>query len=342
MRLLVLGGTVFLSRAVAEEAVARGHEVTAACRGAAGTPPAGARHVVLDRARTTPGEVDAAIGPRSGTTYDAVVDVARQPSWVRAAVSAAASAHWVFVSTINVYPDTATPGGHPGVLPVHEPVTADEDAAADPAVYGAMKVACERVVAAAAASCTVVRPGLIVGPGDPTGRFSYWPARLARVADGEPEVLAPGSPDDRVQVVDVRDLAAWLVTLAERRTAGTFDGTGPASGRGELLAELAAGLGVEPRWTWVDQDFLTGQGVEPWSGPRSLPLWLPLPDYRGMLDHDVSGSLAAGLTVRPAGETARDTLTWLRTTDRAPVTGLTAAAERELLDAWHARRSRLS
>lgn len=337
MRILVLGGTVFLSRAVAEAAVARGHDVTAACRGASGPLPDGVHHVPLDRATATPAEVDAAVGPRSGTAYDVVVDVARHPSWVRAAVSAVPSAHWVFVSTINVYPDTATPDGSPATLALHDPLTSDEVPASGPETYGAVKVACEQTVQALAASATVVRPGLIVGPGDPTGRFTYWPARMARVAEGEPEVLAPGGPDDRVQVVDVRDLAAWLVTLAERRTVGAFDGTGPVVTREELLLEVAAGVGVEPRLTWVDQDALAAQEVQPWSGPRSVPLWLPLPDHAGLMAHDVAASLAAGLEVRPLAETARDTLTWLRTTPDATVTGLTATEERSVLDAWHAR-----
>lgn len=337
MRILVLGGTVFLSRAVAEAAVARGHDVTAACRGTSGALPDGVRHLPLDRAAATPAEVDAALGPRSGTAYDAVVDVARQPSWVRAAASAVPAAHWVLVSTINVYPDTATPGGGPGTLALHPPQTADVDLAADPEAYGPLKVACEQLVTAATASSAVVRPGLIVGPGDPSGRFTYWPARMARVAEGEPEVLAPGGPDDRVQVVDVRDLAAWLVVLAEQRTTGAFDGTGPALTREELLHEVAAGVGVEPRLTWVDQEFLQAHEVAPWSGPRSVPLWLPLPEHLGMLDHDVAPSLAAGLRVRPLADTARDTLTWLRTTPDAALTGLTSTEERRVLDAWHAR-----
>ncbi|NYG54006.1 NAD-dependent epimerase/dehydratase family protein [Nocardioides perillae] len=337
MRILVLGGTVFLSRAVAAAAVARGHDVTAACRGASGPLPDGVRHVPLDRAAARPAEVDAAIGPRSGTAYDVVVDVARRPSWVRAAVSAVPAAHWVLVSTINVYPDTATPGGTPATLALRDPLTSDEDPADGPEAYGAMKVACEQTVQALTASASVVRPGLIVGPGDPSGRFTYWPARMARVAEGEPEVLAPGDPDDRVQVVDVRDLADWLVTLAEGRTVGTFDGTGPALTREALLLEVAAGVGVEPRLTWVGQEVLEAEEVQPWSGPRSLPLWLPLPEHAGMLDHDVSASLEAGLAVRPLAETARDTLTWLRTTPDAAVTGLTATEERSVLDAWHAR-----
>src|SRR4051795_5665253 len=206
MRLLVLGGTVFLSRAVAAEAVSRGHEVTCAARGTSGSVPDGAMLVEVDRTQPLPdlGE------------FDAVVDVARQPSWVRAAVAAYPGAHWVFVSTVNVYADDATPGGTPASLPLVEAMEEDGDLEEDPQAYGRMKVACERIVLDGAASAMVIRPGLIVGPGDPSGRFTYWPKRLA--AGGE--VLAPGDPDDLMQVADVRDLAAWAVTACEQRTTG--------------------------------------------------------------------------------------------------------------------------
>src|SRR3954449_561675 len=157
MRLLVLGGTVFLSRAVAADAVARGHDVTCAARGASGSVPDGARLVVV--ARTQP-------LPQLGE-FDAVVDVARQPSWVRNAVAAHPQAHWVFVSTVNVYADDATPGGTPASLPLVEAVEEDTDLRDHPEAYGPMKVACERIVLDGAASAMVMRPGLIVGPEDP-------------------------------------------------------------------------------------------------------------------------------------------------------------------------------
>lgn len=336
MRLLVLGGTVFLSRAVAEEAVRRGHDVACACRGTSGSVPEGARHVRWDRTQPVPPELTD--GASAG--FDAVVDVARHPSRVRSAVAglqaSSPSAHWVFVSTINVYSDESTPGGRPDTLPLHDPIDDDEDPASGPDVYGAMKVACERIVQAAAASATVVRPGLIVGPGDPSGRYTYWPERLADTRSGD-EVLAPGSPDDVVQIIDVRDLAAWLVDCAEARTVGAFDGTGPATRLGDVLAETAAGVGASPELVWVDQDFLLAHDVEPWMGERAIPLWLPRPAYDGMMDHDLSPSFAAGLTTRPIAETARDTLSWLQSEPDHQRTGLSLAAEAELLGAW--RRS---
>lgn len=336
MKLLVLGGSVFLSRAVAEDAVRRGHDVTCACRGSSGSLPDGVRHVVADRSAGLPGELT--------DEYDAVVDVGRHPSWVRAAVARFPSAHWVFVSTINVYADDATPGGGPGTLPLREPIHEDVDLREDPEAYGPMKVACEQVVTGGAASATVIRPGLIVGPGDPSGRFSYWPARLGDTAD-HPEVVVPGSADDSVQVIDVRDLAAWTVTCAEERRSGTFDGTGTATTRAAFVDAVAAAareLGLHDptatTFTAVDQEFLASQGVEPWMGPSSVPVWLPLPEYAGLMAHDVTASYDAGLTTRPLSETARDTLLWLRENPDAPVTGWSRADEEKVLAAWHARQ----
>jgi nucleoside-diphosphate-sugar epimerase len=321
MRILVLGGTLFLSHAVAEHAVRAGHEVVCAARGVSGAVPEGARLAVWDRAEPVPSDLAA-------ESFDVVVDVARTPSWVRAAVAAWPGAHWVLVSTISVYADDATPGGGPGTLALHQPEPADVDLAVTPEAYGPMKLACEQAVRDGAASWTVVRPGLVVGPGDPSGRFTYWPHRLA--AGGE--VLAPGSRSDAVQVVDVRDLAAWLVRLGETRLAGTLDAVGPVQTLGDLLGAVAAGVGVAPALTWVDHATLEELGVEPWAGPGSLPLWLPRPSHDGMLAHDAGPARDAGLVTRPVEDTARDTLAWLRATPDAALTGLDAAREREVLD----------
>jgi nucleoside-diphosphate-sugar epimerase len=338
MKILVLGGTVFLSRAVAEEAVRRGHDVTCACRGSSGSVPDGARHVAWDRDEPTP----AALAEGS---FDAVVDVARRPSWVRTALASFPSAHWVFVSTINVYADDSVPGGRPDNAPLRDPITEDVDLREHPEAYGPMKVACEQIVLEGAASSMVVRPGLIVGPGDPTGRFTYWPARLADTA-AHPEVLVPGDANDSVQVIDVRDLAAWIVDGAEARTTGTFDGTGRAMTRAAFTDAIAAGAReldlldpTETTFTAVDQEFLVAQGVEPWAGPGSLPVWLPLPEYAGLMARDVAASYAAGLVTRPMSETARDTILWLRETPDATVTGMDRDREAALLAAWHDGRA---
>ncbi|HEY0642324.1 MAG TPA: NAD-dependent epimerase/dehydratase family protein [Nocardioides sp.] len=316
MKLLVLGGTRFLSREVAVQAVARGWDVTCACRGESGPVPEGAAHLPWDRADEPPAAL-------TSGGWDAVVDVTRLPSHARRAVEVTAGAHWVFVSTISVYADNASPA----MEPLLDPITDDVDLSVDPEAYGGMKVACEQLVQSGAASSVVVRPGLIVGPGDPTGRFSYWPQRLARGG----EVLAPGRPDDVVQVIDVRDLAAWVLVLAEARTTGVYDAVGEPMPFADLLAGVAAGVGnVDPDLTWVDSDFLEQQGVQPWAGDGSLPLWLPRPEYDGMLAHDPAPAVAAGLRLRPPAGTAPGCLD-------SPVTALSPQREAEVLEAWHAR-----
>jgi nucleoside-diphosphate-sugar epimerase len=322
MKLLVLGGSVFLSKAVAADAVRRGHDVTCANRGTSGSVPDGAALVVWDRSQPAPAEL--------GDDFDAVVDVGRYPSWTRTAVATFPSAHWVFVSTVNVYSDESTPGGRPGTLPLREPIDEDVDLAVDMEAYGPMKVACEQIVRDGAASTTVIRPGLIVGPGDPSGRFSYWPARMA---DGG-SVLAPGRPEDSTQIIDVHDLATWIVDGAEARLVGDYDGVGRATTMADVLAAVAEGCGAEVTLTWVPQELLTEQAVEPWAGPDSLPLWLPRPEYDGMTAHDATPSHDAGLVTRSVADTARETLAWLRTTPDAKVTGMSREREAELLAAW--------
>lgn len=324
----MLGGTVFLSRAVAAEAVRRGHDVTCACRGESGQVPDDATHLAWDRSGPVPPQLARA-------EFDAVVDVTRRPSWARAAVAAFPNAHWVFVSTMNVYADDSSPGGSPATLPVHDPIHTDEDPAAGAEVYGAMKVACELIVAAGTDSSMVVRPGLIVGPGDPSGRLAYWAARLGD-ADAHPEVLAPGSPEDAVQMIDVRDLATWIVQSAESRRVGVFDASAHPTTRGEFLTETFDAAPATTTLTWVDQPFLQAHDVAPWMGPRSVPLWLPLPEYAGLMSHDVRASYDAGLRTRPSGESVVDTLAWLREHPDAAVTGLARAEEAEVLAAWHA------
>jgi 2'-hydroxyisoflavone reductase len=316
MKLLVLGGTRFLSREVAARAVARGWEVTCACRGESGSVPAGAELLRWDRGEEAPPLLlDGA--------WDAVVDVARLPSHVRRAVAAVPDAHWVFVSTINVYADDSSSAMEPLV----EPVAEDVDLASHPEAYGPMKVACESLVRSGVSSSLVVRPGLIAGPGDPTGRFGYWPQRLARGG----EVLAPGSPDDVVQVIDVRDLAAWILDTCTARTTGVYDAVGAPTALGDLLAQVAAGVGVPaPLLSWVDAAFLEAQGVEHWSGEGSLPLWLPRPDHDGMMSHDPGPAVAAGLRLRPLGDTARDSL-------GGAAYGLSPEREAEVLGAWSSR-----
>ncbi|WP_245419769.1 NAD-dependent epimerase/dehydratase family protein [Phyllobacterium salinisoli] len=225
-------------------------------------------------------------------------------------------------------PDNRTPGQRADTAALLAP-TAPEIEHSTVETYGAAKIACEHAVGEDAFIC---RAGLIVGPEDPTGRFSYWPARLARGG----EVLAPGAPEDPVQFIDVRDLAQWIVHAAQNGLTGIYDGTGPTRARGELFFECATALGSACSFTWVDRPFLEEQDVRIWSGPRSIPLWLPMPEYAGFTTRDTTPALSAGLTIRPLSQTARDTVDWLRT-GNGRVDGLTADEEREVLAAWHAK-----
>jgi len=334
MRLLVLGGTAFLGRAVASHARDAGHDVTCAARGESGAPPKGVTFVRVDR------DLPDGLAPLSGSAFDAVVDVSSRPSQVRRAVAEFAG-HWVYVSTGSVYADPATAGQRADSAPVQDaaPPEVDDPRADDGAAYGPCKVACEEAVLAAHPGAFICRAGLIVGPEDDSGRFAYWVDRLARGG----EVLAPGRPDDLAQWVDVRDLAAWLVSAAESGLGGVYDGIGAPVPFAEFLASVSRGVATPARLTWVEQEFLTEHEVRPWAGRRSLPLWLPLPEYGGFLSRDVSASLAAGLVTRDLAATAADTLAWLRSEpdrDTSSWPGLTADEESELLTAWHVSRQR--
>jgi len=334
MRILVLGGTVFLSRTITEVARDAGHEVTCANRGVSGNPPSGVESVQVDR-----NEPDG-LAPLADAEFDAVIDVERQsPTRVRRALVAvgARAGHWTYVSSGSVYSDPATTGQDAATAPVESPPPkgSDED---DRELYGPFKVACEDEVRKAVGDkAFICRAGLIVGPRDISDRFGYWPARMARGG----EVLVPGEPEDLVQFVDVRDLAGWIVHCAENHVVGTFDGVAPARPWGEVVQGIATAVGApEVSLTWVSTDWVGLQGVVAWAGPDSLPLWLPLPDYAGFMSRDVSASVAAGLTTRSIEDTAAAALQWEEVLgpDRDRGSGITAEREAELLAAWHASR----
>lgn len=328
MRILVLGGTVYVSKTIAALAHERGHDVTVAARGTSGEPPEGVLFVPVDRAAA------GGLSALSGEVFDAVVDVARLPGHVGPALDTLAdrAGHWTFVSTCSVYPDHETPGQQAATARVFDPAPADS-LDADMEQYGANKVACENLVRSRLPdSSFIVRPGLIVGAGDPNDRFGYWPLRIA---DGG-EVLAPGRPDDLVQCIDVRDLAEWVLDAAEAGMTGTHDGICPPIPRLQFLGEIAEALGGDVEFTWVSQDFLQEHGVNSWAGEESLGLWLPLPEYGGFLSHDPASALAAGLRIRPLGET---TLHWYATRPESPalLANLSRKKEAAVLAAWHAR-----
>ena len=283
----------------------------------------------------------------AGRSWDTVVDPSGYfPRVVRASAELLADAvdQYTFVSSGSVYADTSRPGvGENG--PVHEiPPDAPEDLDSSPAAYGGFKVLCERALEEAMPGRVLsVRAGLVVGPYDPTNRFTYWVTRIAAGGD----VVAPEPRDQSVQFVDGRDLADWIVRMAEERRAGVFNATGPERPftMESLLAGIRSATGSDARLTWVDERFLLEAGVEPF---QDLPFWLAPsanPDFAGFLALDVSKALAARLAFRPLRETVADTLEWARTEPppakdvgvRLDAAGISRERERELLAAWHAR-----
>jgi 2'-hydroxyisoflavone reductase len=329
MRLLVLGGTVFVGRTVAAEAVRRGHQVTCAARGTSGQVPDGATLVRVDR--DTP-EGLAPLADVIGDGFDAVVDTATMSyPWVADALALLAghAGHWTFVSTINVYADTDTQNQRPGatlLAPLHE---GPDSEVRDPDRYGAIKVASENAVREAMGDrAFVVRPGLITGPQDGSDRFGYWPGRLSRGG----RAILPDAPDQPVQHIDVRDLAEWIVDAAERRTSGTFDGIGRVSPLPVFLREIADLVGGDTELVPVASEVLTEAGVGYWGGPDALPLWLP-PTHFGIASHDPAPSIEAGLKLRPLADTVAAALETERELglDRERKSGLSLDAEAKVL-----------
>ena len=300
MKLLVLGGTKFLGRHAVDAALDAGHDVTIFTRGQtnAGLFP-DAEHLVGDR--------DGALGALAGRHWDGVVDTSGYvPRVVRQSAELLRDAvgRYVFVSSISVYDDFSEP------VDEGSPVAQLEDPATEEIMeaYGALKAACENVVEEVYGErSALVRAGLIVGPYDPTDRFTYWPRRIALGGD----VLGPGRPDAPVQFVDARDLARWLVTLALDGPGGTFNATGPAEPMtfSQLLERAREAIGADANVVWVDDQRVLDAEVQPWT---ELPLWLPGAEYAGMARADIGRALDAGLTFRPLEETVVDTLAWDR------------------------------
>ena len=328
MRMLILGGTVFVSRTVAEIALRRGHEVVCAARGTTGSVPPGATLVTVDRDRPDP------LRALADERFDAVVDVAKfSYPWVADALAALATsaAHWTFVSSLSVYADEATIGQHPSA-PLVEP--AQVHGGSDMELYGPVKVASENAVREALGErAFIVRPGLITGPGDGSDRFGYWPGRFNRGG----RVLVPAEGGGLSQFIDVRDLAGWIVTAAEQRLTGTFDAINQPRQLDALLRDIAAltmleSTGPEIELVPATDEQLIAAGVEYWAGPKSLPMWVSA-EMTGFGGHDPSPSLAQGLTIRPladavAGALAREHELGL---DRPRRAGLSAAEEAEVL-----------
>ncbi len=330
MKLLILGGTVFVGRHLVEAALSHGHEVTLFNRGQHNAE----LYPEVERLR---GDRDGDLAPLQGRRWDAVVDTCGYtPRVVRASAALLSDAvdHYTFISTISVYRDFSLPG-----LKEDAPVGTIEDETTeevDGRTYGPLKALCERAVEEVLPGRVLtVRPGLIVGPHDPTDRFTYWPHRVARGGD----VLAPRPPEHPVQFIDARDLAAWTLRMVEEKRTGVYNATGPdyTLTLGETLDTCKSASGDDARFVWADESFLLEQGVEPWMG---LPLWIPQGDMSGLQEVDCRRAIAAGLTFRPLADTVLDTLAWdaTRPTDIERKAGLHPEREAELLRIWRERQ----
>jgi 2'-hydroxyisoflavone reductase len=335
VKLLVLGGTKFLGRGIVDAALERGHELTLFNRGRTNSK----LYPQVERLR---GDRDGGLDALANRTWDAVVDTSGYvPRVVRASAELLReSGHYVFVSTISVYAEPFTR------FDEEAPLRELEDAASEnvPEHYGELKAACEHVVDEVfPGRSTRARAGLIVGPHDPTDRFTYWPVRIAQGG----EVLAPGRPDRPWKFVDARDLGAWLVHCAEHGVAGAFNATGPVPGvtAGDVLETCRDVSGGAAELVWIDDEFLLEREVGEW---MELPLWTAESGPYGRFhDWDVSRAVASGLRTRPVAETVADTLAWYEARTEAPAgttamggfrdTGIDPEKECRVIAEWRAR-----
>ncbi len=337
MRLLILGGTVFLGRHLVDEARARGHDVTLFNRGTHADV-----HADVEQLR---GDRRGDLAALRGRDWDAAIDTNAYVPWEVTAIAETLRdrvPHLALVSSISVHADFSR-ADYDESSPVHvwtEDMLARarahrDDRAVIVELYGPLKAACEQAIEEAVPGrALVVRPGLIVGPYDPTDRFTYWARRTSQ--DGE--LLAPGRPQRPVQVIDARDLAAWMVTLAERRVTGVYQATGPERplAMAEVVEAGCAVSGSNANVVWVPDAYLVEAGVGPW---MEMPLWIPEsdPQVRALCQADVSRARRAGLTYRPLADTLRDTQAWDAARGRPPLNaGLAPGREAELLSRWHA------
>ena len=337
MKLLIVGGTLFLGRRLVEAALARGHGVTIFTRG---------RHNAGIHADVEPlrGDRNGDVSALTGRHWDAAIDTCGYvPVGVTRVIDAIGSGHlphYTFVSSVSAYaehPSSGSDESAPLAAITPEQVKEAEEMATGlratartyGELYGGLKAACERAAEERMPGRVLnVRPGLIVGPYDYSDRFTYW---VRRVADGG-DLLAPGRPERRVRVIDARDLADWIIRMVESRATGVFNATGPEDGltfSGMLNAcrDVSAG---DARIRWVDETYLLARGVQPWS---ELPLWIPDSD-NGIFEVRNDKAIANGLTFRHLAATVRDTLEWdrLRGRDEPMKAGLTRDRERDLLD----------
>lgn len=325
MRILVIGGTIFLGRHITEAALAAGHDVTLFNRGQHDSGFGDVTTICGDRTKDL---------ELLNASWNVVIDTCGYfPRDVKASASALSDQvdRYIFISTLSVFADLMTT---PNIDENGDLAKTDDPEAAEVtgANYGALKALCEMAIEEIMPGRTlVIRPGLIVGPFDSTDRFTYWPVRLDR---GD-EVLAPAPLENPVQVIDARDLASWIVRMAEGEKTGIFNATGPqyTLTMGDVLAECKAAAAGDSNITWVDSRWLVSHGVQPWI---ELPLWLP--DSPGFARVHCQKAYEGGLTFRGIDETVRDTLAWARDRpDHEWKAGLKPEQEREILQEWHGK-----
>lgn len=326
MKLLLLGGTVFLGRHIVEAALARGHEVTLFNRGQHNPD-------LFPEVEKLRGDRNGDLAALQGRQWDAAIDTSGfVPRVVRASAEALTNAikHYTFISSISVYADFTKRG-----IDENSPVAKLTDESVEEVTgetYGGLKALCEQAAEEVLpGKVLIVRPGLIVGPDDQTDRFTYWPYRVAQGG----EMLAPGKPAHQEQFIDVRDLAQWIVRMVEAGKTGVYNATGPdyVLSTQQLLEECKAATGSDAQFTWVDEAFLAPileeVNLQPWVSEAHV----------GIRAVNCNKAFADGLTFRPLAETVRDTLAWKAASPTADTlrSGLKPEQEQQLLQAWHKR-----
>jgi 2'-hydroxyisoflavone reductase len=342
LNILILGGTGFQGPQQVRYALSRGHKVTVFNRGKThpGELPKEAEQLIGDRN----GQLDAL----KGRKWDVVLDnPTTLPVWVRDAAQILQGNvdRYVFISTISVYSDNSKPGmDETGPLAKYTGPDAMKEtqatARSNPRLYGALKVLSEAEAEKWFPGKTlIIRPGLIVGPGDETDRFTYWPVRVDRGG----EVMAPGEPSDTVQFIDARDLAEWTIRMVEQGTTGIFNATGPKSPltMSEMLDGIKKATKSNAKFTWVNADFLTAHNIKPWS---DMPVWVaPRGEQTGFTRISVKKAVSKGLTYRSLGDTTQATLEWFKkqTAERQATlrSGIKPEREKEVLALWHASKT---